>query len=41
MKAKQQDPVVIAKPKITFRKRDIVEVPRERYVPLQVLVAQN
>ena len=29
VKAKQQDPVVIAKPKITFRKRDIVEVPRE------------
>ena len=29
VKPKQQEPVAVAKPKIIFRKRDIVEVPRE------------
>merc|ERR1719341_384335 len=29
VRLKQQEPVIIAKPKITFRKRDIMEVPRE------------
>ena len=29
VKPKQQEPVAIAKPKIIFRKRDIMEVPRE------------
>ena len=29
VKPKQQEPVAVAKPKIIFRKRDIMEVPRE------------
>ena len=29
VKPKQQEPVAVAKPKIIFRKRDIMEVPKE------------